>query len=245
MYILNGDEFKMTHVFYRSANIHIHHKELELESKLVMIPLRLDSTAIEWKSAVTTSANPFSRFFQYLEMKSVKKNMDQVLATLKRFLSKNENIYGISIQRTSIKDTSFISAKSVFKTYPSTPQIYGLIQTIQAFTAKNNVKQTDAPIYNITQIENGQYQLMAAIPVDRTLPDNNTFSSKRMVRGSFMVTEVVGGEYTVEKALQSLKQYFNDYRKTSMAINFTMLITDRMLQPDTCKWITKLYQPVY
>ncbi|MEO8171819.1 MAG: hypothetical protein ABI581_02005 [Sediminibacterium sp.] len=244
-YVCNGDVFKMTHAFYKSANVHISHQELELESKLVMIPLRMDSTAIEWKSSVAMPANPFSRLMQYFQLKHVKKNMDQVLATLNRFLSKNENIYGINIERTSIKDTSFISARSVFRMHPSTPQIYALIKTIQDFAAKNNVKQTNAPIYNIMQVENGQYQLMAAIPVDRTLPGNNTFSSKRMVRGSFMVTEVLGGEYTVEKASQSLKQYFNDYRKTSMAINFTMLITDRMLQPDTSKWITKLYQPVY
>lgn len=245
VYVRNGSEFKMTHAFYKSADIHIRHKELELESKLVMIPLPMDSIAVEWKLAVNTSSNPFNRFLQYLEVKSVKKNMDQVLETLKRFLSKNENVYGINIERTSIKDTAFISTKTVFKTYPTTPQVYALIKTIQDFAAKNNVKQTDAPIYNIMQVENGLYQLMVAIPVDRQVPDNNTFSSKRMVRGSFMVTEVVGGEYTVEKASQSLKQYFTDYRKTSMAINFTMLITDRMLQPDTSKWITKLYQPVY
>jgi hypothetical protein len=245
LYVLNGSAFRMTHAFYKSADIHISHKDLELESKLMMIPLHMDSTAVEWKSEVSTSPNPFTRFMQYLEVKSIKKNMDQVLETLKRFLSKNENVYGISIERTSIKDTAFISTKSVFKTYPTTPQVYGLIKTIQDFAAKNNVKQTDAPIYNIMLVENGLYQLMAAIPVDRQLPDNNTFSSKRMVRGSFMVTEVVGGEHTVEKASQSLKQYFSDYRKTSMAINFTMLITDRMLQPDTSKWITKLYQPVY
>lgn len=245
VFMFNGDEFNMTHAFYKSANIRIRHKDMELESKLVMIPLQMDSTAVEWKTAVNTSSNPFTRFIQYIEVKRVKKNMDQVLEMLKRFLSKTENVYGISIERTSIKDTAFISTKTVLKTYPTTPQVYALIKTIQDFAAKNNVKQTDAPIYNVMQVENGLYQLMTAIPVDRQLPDNNTFSSKRMVRGSFMVTEVVGGEHTVEKASRSLTQYFSDYRKTSMAINFTMLITDRMLQPDTSKWITKLYQPVY
>ncbi|MES2332981.1 MAG: hypothetical protein V4539_25455 [Bacteroidota bacterium] len=244
-YLVNGDEFKMEHALYKSASIRIHHKEMELESKLSVIPFHIDSTAIEWTSSMATSTNPFTRCMQYIEAKDIKKNMDQVLASLNRFLSNNENVYGTAIEKTSIRDTSFISSKKVFKIYPTTPQIYELIKTIQAFAAKNNVKQTGAPIYNVMEIENKQFQLMAAIPVDRTLPDNNSFSSKRMVRGSFMVTEVVGGEYTVEKASQSLKQFFNDYRKTSMAINFTMLITDRMLQPDTSKWITKLYQPVY
>ena len=75
--------------------------------------------------------------------------------------------------------------------------------------------------------------------------DLDGYTFKKMIKGSFMVTEVVGGEYTVAKASKSLQQYFTDYKKTSMAINFTMLITDRMYQPDTTKWITRLYQPVY
>jgi ABC-type spermidine/putrescine transport system permease subunit I len=66
-----------------------------------------------------------------------------------------------------------------------------------------------------------------------------------MVKGSFMVTEVLGGDSTISKASHNMEQYFQDFRRTSMAMNFTMLVTDRQLQPDSSKWITKLYHPVY
>ena len=68
---------------------------------------------------------------------------------------------------------------------------------------------------------------------------------KNMVKGNFMISEVVGGDYSVNKASKSLQQYFTDFHLTSMAMSFTMLVTDRILQPDSSKWITKLYQPVY
>ena len=244
-FIVNGDVFRLTEKFYKSAKINIQHGKQQVETKLVIIPLRLDSTGIEWKYVDTMSVNPFTRFMQYLEAKQIKKNMDQVLNNLRLFLAKNENVYGIPIERTSIKDTLFISAKSIFTEYPGTPDIYGLINKIQLFTANKGARQTGNPIYNITEIDRSQFQLMAAIPVDRSIMDADGFSLKKMIKGSFIVTEVVGGEYSVAKASKSLQQYFTDYKKTSMAINFTMLITDRMYQPDSTKWITRLYQPVY
>jgi len=244
-FVTNGDVFRVTEKFYKSAKVNIRHNNLQVETNLVIIPLQQDSTGIEWTGSVTMSANPFKRFSQYLEAKEVKKNMSQVLNNLRRFLDKPENIYGIPIERTSIKDTLFVSAKSISSSYPSTPMIYELIKKIQSFAVKNGVKQTGSPIYNINEITNKQFQLMAAIPIDKTIKDEGIFASKKMIPGSFMITEVVGGEYTVAAAAKSLQQYFTDYRKTSMAINFTMLITDRLYQTDTTKWITRLYMPVY
>lgn len=245
VFLSNGVVFKLTEKFYKSATISIQHDEQQVASKLAIIPLGLDSTGIEWKYSVITSANPFKRFTQYLKAKEIKKNMDEVLSNLRLFLAEKGNIYGIQIERTSLKDTLFITTKSILKDYPTTPDIYNLIKKIQLFAAKQSIKQTGSPIFNITETDSKQFQLMAAIPADKSLPDVDGFAFKKMIKGSFMVSEVVGGEYTVAKASKSLQQYFTDYKKTSMALNFTMLITDRMYQPDTTKWITRLYQPVY
>jgi hypothetical protein len=171
--------------------------------------------------------------------------MNRVLNRLCAFLSKNENVYGIVIERTHLKDTLFVSSKRVLAVYPSIKEIYELIKKIQIYISEKNTKQSGNPIYNVTALGDGQYQLMTAVPVNKRIEDAGDFSLKFMVRGSFMVTEVVGGEYTVNKAYKSLQQYFADFRRTSMAINFTMLVTDRQLQPDSSKWITKIYQPVY
>jgi hypothetical protein len=244
-FTLNGDVYKITKQFYKSIDIQILHKSQVFESKLVIIPLTLDSTGIEWKCSLLSGYNPYSRLTHYAEARQIKSNMSLVLKSLRRFLAKNENIYGISIEKTTLKDTLFVSAKKITPVYPSLKEVYELIKKIQLHIAGKNTKQSGSPIYNITQLSDGQYQLMAAIPVDKRIEDAAGFALKFMVRGSFMVTEVTGGEYTVNKASKSLQQYFADFRKTSMAMNFTMLVTDRQYQPDSTKWITKLYQPVY
>ena len=244
-YTANGDLYKLTKQFYKAVDIQITHAQQLLESKLVIIPLSLDSTGIEWKCSLKSGFNPFGRLNKYLEAKQIKKNMELVLNSFKKFADKTENIYGIQIEKTNLKDTLFVSSKTILPVYPSMQQVYELIKKIQAYIPTKNIRQSGNPIFNITQLGDSKYQLMAAIPVDKRIEDSGDFSLKFMVRGSFMVTEVVGGDYTIDKASKSLHQYFTDFRKTSMAMNFTMLVTDRQYQPDSTKWITRLYYPVY
>jgi hypothetical protein len=56
--------------------------------------------------------------------------------------------------------------------------------------------------------------------------------------------EVKGGNATVEEALHQMKIFISDYQKTAMAIPFESLVTDRSKEPDTSKWITRIYTPV-
>lgn len=242
---MNGDSYRLTEKFYKSANILIHHEAIALPSKIFIIPFQLDTSVVEWKCSMQAGINPFTRLSAYLTARTVKRNMDSVLSGLKGFLSSIENIYGISIEKVSTKDTLYLSFKKQIDSQPSTPQVYQLIRQIQAYAAANGARETGYPIYNVTRLSDQHLQLMAALPVDKPLPEKNGYAMKHMVRGSFMTTEVTGGEHAVAVASKSLSQFFSDYRKTSMAMNYAMLITDRLLQPDSTRWITRLYEPVF
>jgi hypothetical protein len=41
-----------------------------------------------------------------------------------------------------------------------------------------------------------------------------------------------------------VQKYKDDYQRVSPAIPFYSLITDRLKEPDSSKWITKIYFPV-
>ncbi|MDE3253453.1 MAG: GyrI-like domain-containing protein [Bacteroidota bacterium] len=245
LYERNGDRFQLKEKFYKSADIRIYHNQDSLLSRITIIPLQLDSTRIEWTTAVQTGYNPVKRVTAYLQAKEVIKNMDAVLTHLRSFLSHNENIYGLNIEKISIRDTMFVAGKDFLKTPPNTEAIYQLIKKIQQYATEKGAAQSGSPIYNVTLMDKDKYQLMAAIPIDKVVPEERGFTIKKMVQGSFMSADVMGGEYTVAKASEKLHQFFTDFHKTSMAMNFNMLITDRSLQPDTSRWVTKLYMPVY
>lgn len=237
--------YRQTGKFYKSIDIAIEKDGLKLSSKLLLIPLSVDSTGIEWKTELPTGANPIARLMHYFEAKKLKQNMDGIMDNLKSFLSKTENVYGISIEKSPLKDTLYVSTKQLFTVYPSIKDIYQLVDKIKNHITQNGTQATGSPIYNITRMDKDRYQLMTAVPTDRSLKETGVFSMKYMVKGSFMITEVLGGENQVHEASRNMQQYFQDYRKTSMAMNFTMLVTDRMLQPDSSKWVTKLCMPVY
>ncbi|MEO7530704.1 MAG: hypothetical protein ABIS69_04810 [Sediminibacterium sp.] len=241
----NDVAFKLINPLYKSADIQITHSGETLKGKLVIIGLAVDSTGIELKTSLHTGYNPYKRITGYFSARLIKKNIDAVLKDLKSFLTKPENVYGIGIERVSIKDTQFVSTKKIIKAVPGNSEIYQLIGQLKNYAASKGAIQTGSPIYNVTDLQDGTNRLMVGIPINKSVPENDLFSIKRMIKGSFMITEVVGGDSAVEKASKNLLLYFKDYRKTSMAINFNMLITDRMMQPDSTKWITRLYQPVY
>jgi hypothetical protein len=130
--------------------------------------------------------------------------------------------------------------------YPATPDVYRLIDTLKTYIAAHQAHQPGPAIMNVTKLGDGQYQLMVAVPTDRVLPGNNKdIFFRKMLPILFVVGEVKGGDKTVVQAFDQMNNYFQDYKRTAMAIPFAALITDRIKEPDTTKWLTRIYAPVY
>ena len=238
--------FTLSKKFYKSLEIEIQrNNDPALLSRLSLIPIRTDSTGIEWTCQLESGNNPFQRINNYWKARSIKGQMDSALNACARFFSHIEKVYGINIERTQLPDTLFVTSRVLTRSVPNQLERYALINKIEAYIATQGTKPSGSPIYNVTRYDDQHFQLMAGLPVTTRIPEENNFSLKYMVKGSFMVTEVLGGESKVKWASAQLKQYFQDYKKTSMAMSFTMLVTDRMLQTDSSRWITRLYEPVY
>jgi hypothetical protein len=236
--------YQVTELLYKAIKINITYKHGQLESMMHIIPIGNDSTLLSWECKGLSDKNYFHRIIDYGDLREIRSCMKLILNSIKEFAEKKENIYGISIERTSINDTLLISTKATSPTYPDTRFIYGLVNELQQYAQANGAQQTNSPIYNVTKT-NKQFDVMVALPVNKVLQNQNGFEFKRMIPGSFIVTTVTGGEGTVNHALQQIHQYFEDYHQTSMAINFRMLVTDRIAEADSTKWITRIYQPVY
>jgi hypothetical protein len=84
-----------------------------------------------------------------------------------------------------------------------------------------------------------------AIPINKRLPDKGPFFQRHMVPGKFLFTTIQGGPGTIQHTFKQLQLYVEDFRRTAMAIPFQLLVTDRMGDPDTSKWITHIYVPVF
>ena len=228
---------------FNTALILIEHKNKTIDGKITVLQLAADSVAIILQTSLTISSNPFERIEQYFEAVSVKKNIEQVLASLKSFVEKDENIYGMKISETTTKDSFLISKKQFFAYQPSMNDVYKLIDDLKEYALKNNCQQIDAPMMNIFHDSN-TYRVMVALPINKPVIAQPPVSYIKMTNGNFMKTRVQGGLGTVQNAIQQMQLYFQDYNKTSMAITFQYLVTDRIKESDTTKWITEIYAPV-
>src|SRR5436190_1348006 len=106
--------------------------------------------------------------------------------------------------------------------------------------------EKNSPMLNVFELGNSRYEAMTAIPVDKALPKTNEFAPKFLLKGgNILEVNIQGGPYAIEKGLKGLENYRADYKFDSPAIPYQLLVTDRAKEPDTTKWITRLYYPVF
>lgn len=238
-------EYTISSTVQNAVDVVLRDNDDTINTKLILIFPGGDSTIIHWDCSLASGISPFSRIDAYSKAVEIKKNMDSVLYKLKLYTSEPENIYGVHIYKGSIKDTTLISTKTILDHYPSTNEIYSLLNTLNNYAIKSGALITGNPMYNVTVVEKDTVRLMVALPVNKSLPQNNSIITVKMVPGNFLITQVSGGESTVRNGLATMQNFIADNNKTTMAIPFSYLITNRVDEPDTSKWITKIYMPVY
>ena len=236
--------WQITEKLMNTLQIHIQHKDMAVNSSLYLLPVAIDSTTLQWKCSIATGANPFTRLQHYRQAVAIKNDMEAILAHFKSFAGKKENIYGISFRDTVLKNFLLISTKAALPTYPSAATIYASINTLKKYSAEHQAQQTGNPLINITPLNPG-YQLMTAIPIDQSIPAGGPFIIQSIPMNHFLVTRVQGGDATVKQALTQINLYIQDYHRTVMALPFQQLITDRSAEPDTNKWVTDIYYPLF
>lgn len=240
----NGYAYSIEKKMMNAAGISISNKEVSLHSLLKMISINRDSIAIEWKSEMPEVSNPIGRVRNYITARKLQNNMGNILDSLKEFLAKDVNVYGIHLYETMSKDSTLIATQFVTKLYPTTDEIYDAIAMLKKYLISEGAKENNYPMLHVKEINDTTFETMVAIPVNKYLTGNDQIFFKRFVPWKVLAAEVKGGDHTVNEALHQMAIYISDYRKTAMAIPFASLVTDRSRQSDTLQWVTRIYTPV-
>lgn len=227
-------------------DIDIYSDKDTVNSRMEFVSIGNDMMTIGWHAEQITSSNPFTRFSQYRHAKVTEKNMGEILKAMKAFLEKTKNIYGVEIKETLVTDSVLISIRRSFEHYPNVREIDAMIQDLRKYIIQNNGIEKNLPMLNVQKLDSSHYEAMSAIPVDKALPRTPEFAPKFLLKGgNILEAQVQGGLYTIETSLQEIENYRSDYKYNSPAIPYQLLVTDRLKETDTTKWITKLYYPVF
>ena len=214
------------------------------KSSITLFHLDDKRVAIDWEATISKTSNPIKKIRNYFEAKKLQRDMEKIVSFLKKFLSKDENIYGVNFQVVMSKDSTLVATKDTTSSYPSTAEIYKLINNLKKYIYTNRAKENNFPMLHVRPLKDSMFETMVAIPVNKRLTGDKNIFIKEFVPWKVLTAEVKGGNYRVNEALKQMKIYIADYQKTAMAMPFESLVTDRSSQPDTLQWITRIYTPI-
>ncbi len=243
--VSQGDDvFILKPQMYNIVAVDIGADKDAVKSYLMIMGLTKDSALVQWKTEWPATSNIFARVQQYLQGRQLKKQMAAALDQFSSFMKNEDQVYGLKIQNTMVTDTLLVTTKMSTSAYPSTAAYYELIQKLQQHVERQGAQQTNYPMLNILAIDSNQYETMVAIPINKIIPEGDGIDVKRMVPGKILTAEVNGGRYAIEKGFLQMEHYISENSLTPPAIPFQSLVTNRLAEGDTSKWITRLYYPV-
>ena len=236
----NGLRFHFSPNAFDVVVVRIEGAAVPVQSYILVLPTGRDSVMVTWKATPDSNISKIKRYFL---AQKLERSLSGALARLQQFAQSEANIYGMTIGRELVTDTILMVTKQRDSVMPQPQTYYGLIKKLRDYIAAQGAQETNYPMLHIAT-GNGWYQTMVAIPVNKPLPGNGAIESKRMVPGNILVAEVQGGPARVEEGLNQLEFYASEHRLAAPALPFQSLRTDRLAEPDTGKWITRLYYPI-
>lgn len=237
--------FKLSKKMLNSFEIILYDGNDSVVSLLQFVPVNLDTLNLSWSCELQTRGNPINRFSNYYDAVTTKKKLDFLIDSLCVFIADQKNIYGFNVKKATVTDSVLISTRKQFDHYPNEFETDEMIKKLSTHIATNNAKVMNYPMLHIKQEDETHFEAMVAIATDSKLPDNKEFKSKMLLMGgNLLESEITGGHATIRKAFEEYEQFIKDYRKTSPAIPYQLIITDRTKEKDTAKWITRLYYPI-
>ncbi len=236
--------FQLSHDYHGGVSVSIINDTTITESTITLVQVNKDSVMLIWKCDLPESNWPIARLQNYFRAKKIRNSMTGIIKSLDTFLQKDENIYRIPFKITMSKDSTLVMTKGTTDSYPSEKYIYGLIGELKNYIRDEQALETNHPMLDVKKISDHQFETMVAIPANRELAGKGSIFFSRFVPWKVLTAEVKGGVKTVEDALHQMDLYITDHQLTRMAISFQSLVTNRMEQPDSTQWITRIYTPV-
>ncbi len=242
---LDETRFWLTQKMLNSFDLMIYNEGDSVNSQLQLILVNTDSVNLVWSFEIASGNNPMKRFSHYYAATAIKKKLDFLLDSLAAYLSDKRNIYGFDVKKVLVTDSVLISTRKTFDHYPDEFETEEMIKRLRAYISINKAKEMNFPMLHVKQMDSIHFEAMTAIATDFKLPDNNEFAAKMLLKGGNLLEgEVKGGHATITKSFDEFEKLIKDYRKTSPAIPYQLMITDRTKEMDTTKWVTKLCYPI-
>lgn len=242
---LGGGLFQPLEQKMLSLSILLKEGNVEATADLTLIAIKTDSCLLHIETSIPASGNPFSRVANYLKAVKIKDHFADMLKAINNNYSQVAKLYDYDIRKEKVVDSNLVYMSATTQGLPAMEQVYSMVSKLNAYIQEKAARSTGYPMLNVFTTDSLNYQVRVAIPVDRRLPDAGDIHYKWMLGGgNILIMEVKGGPAEIKKAYTEINHYVTDYKRIAPAIPFESLVTDRMTEKDSSKWVTRIYYPV-
>jgi hypothetical protein len=242
----NRAGFRLDKIKLNTFELEMFYKTDSLKNLVQLVPLADNNSGFTWECELESSKNPFTRWMQYFNARGIKKIVNALTDSLRNYMDKPENVYGFSVKEIKVTDSVLISTRSTFDHYPDEKEVDNMIQLLRKYISSQKAVEKNYPMLNVHFNGTNKYETMVAIATERLLPAIGNFSPKLVLKGgNVLEAEFTGGPAGIKKAFEEFENYRLENGFSSPAIPYQLLITDRLKENDTTKWITKIYYPVF
>jgi hypothetical protein len=240
LFLYNGSSYAVTNLYYNALGVRIIQNGQPYESRIDLFAINPDTTFIRWSYSIPSGNNPFTRIQRYRAAVAQKQRTDSLLFALGKTIAIQENVYGQKANLIMAHDSSLIVVNLKTPRFPTTSEIFNAIQQLRSYAKVNNAREINYPMLMPNINTPGAFETFVALSIDKNLPDNGTILHRRYVPWKDLMVEVRGGDSTISHARTALNNYILDNQLQVVSKTYESLVTDRSVEKDSSKWITRL-----
>ena len=220
-------------------------KKDSISSQILLLPVSSGPLLFTWQLSLHPTKNPISKFRHYFISNKIRKSLENVLSQLENFSRKTTDIYSFNISQQTVQDTLLLATKMRRPIYPNISLTDSLVNALEQYILDKGARATNPPMLHVNQTDSSDFEIMAALPIDKEIHASTTFFIKRMFPGNILVADVTGGHSTIQHAYKELINYKLDHHLQSPAKAYESMLTRRTALTDSNRWNTRVYLPVF
>lgn len=192
--------------------------------------------------------------FQYLKkgiLFVVPSEEDNIALLAKRIdndLNNTVSLYGFAIERTTVKDTTFLFKSLLVQKDSLFPKITLAYDTLIRYARKKNIDYRGVRILNIYRIDSNRSQLNVSISIHSPLKEALTegIAFKQMpYKKNLLEADYKGPFNQLHQVFEAMEQYKTDYNLVNMAIPYVALPEHLQITSDSQLIEVKAYYPYF
>ncbi len=198
-------------------------------------------THVTWGFDADMGKNPFLKYFGLMMNKYVGgdyekglKNLDSLVHTL--------SPYNVEIRE--LKDFNYVSIRQNCSWDDVSQVMTNAYGKLMKYIRSSGAEMTNAPYAIYHNIDNGEIDLEMGIPVNKIIASKGNINSGTFNSSKAASVDYYGFYDNLGKAHNAIQDWVMKMGMESNGSPMEFYVTDPSSEPDTSKWLTRIYYPV-